>query len=265
MPLVEFTGPPAVGKSSVVAAGVRLGAVDARRSVLRPRRSRPGSAGHVPAAATRLRGPLLRAVADRALRAADDAESEAALTAVATEWAAFLRLTVDGPVPDAAAAAADSHAVLALVERGWMLDALRLRALLEPLRRGSDLLLLDEGLTHPYKARAVVGSDTGAALQRYADRVPLPDVLVVIDDTTDAIVARFRARYRATPTRARWAALGQDPSDAVLVTEVDRTRAVVEVIATAAETRSCRVIRLDAAGLTPEQRAHAVMDRIRTA
>lgn len=263
MPLVEFTGPPAVGKSSLVAAGVRLGAVDARRSVLRPRRSRPGSAGHAPAAATRLRGPLLRAVADRALRAPDDAESEAALSAVAAEWATFLRLTLTGPGADVGTS--DADAVLAIVERDWMFDALRLRALLEPICRSSDLLLLDEGLTHPYKARAVVGPDPGATLQPYAACVPLPDVLVVLDDATDAIVARFRARYRAAPARARWASLGPAPSDAKLAAEIDRTRVAVEVIATTAEARGCRIVRIDAAGTSPERRARDLIDRIRTA
>lgn len=260
MPLAELTGPPAVGKSALVAAGVRLGAVDARRSVLRFRRAGRGGPVRAPDLLIRARGPL-RAAGDRLLRTPDDAEMEAALASVAVGWAAFLRLTLDGPGAEATPSGTDP--VLRLVERGWALEAVRLRALLEAGPQVSGLRLLDEGLTHPYKALTIVGSDSEEAVRRYAECVPLPDTLVVVDDATDAIVERFRARYRAVPTRARWAALGPSPSDARLAAEIGRTRTTIEIIASAAEARGCEVVRLDTPGATPLERAQELLGRLR--
>lgn len=261
MPLVELVGPPAVGKTTLVAACVREGAADVRRTLLSPRhpllaplaeraRRTPGPAGP------------RRALADRLLAAPDLASGEAALTAVASSWRPFLELVLAGP--SGAPPSTDAGLTLAVMERAWLLDAIRLRALVATLPDSSDLALLDEGLTHPYKTLAAVGDDP-ARLERYAALVPLPDVLAVVDLDPDEHAQRLRARHGTGATRARWAALGDDVDAAALRAEIDRVRAVVDRVATAAATRGTPVVRIDATGRTPATLAVTLLGRVREA
>ena len=264
MPLVELVGPPTVGKSTLVAACVRGGATDARRHVLLPRS--PVLAPIAPAARavaatdTGLRRRLL----DRLVVAPDDARTERALLDVAEAWAPFLALVLDGPeARDGRAPGERSPERLALdlVGRGWLDAAIGLRALLEPSLGSPARLVLDEGLTHPFKAHAAVGEDP-AALARYAELVPLPDVLVVLAADTDMLVARFRSRFGGTERRVRWAALGADVEDRTIRDELERTVDAVELVAVAAERRGCPVVRLRVDDATPGALAAELADRL---
>ena len=262
MRLIELVGPPAVGKSTIVAAALGRGLQEARSSVLAPRNA--------------LVAPLLprlrrvagrRSSFDRIVRRLlidpGEARIEAALTAVGADWAAFLQLVLDGPTGDRPPAA------LAVMERVWLLRAFQLRAVLEverrehdqsrPPGRGDDpMLVLDEGLTHPYKAIAAVGS-SDAAIERYAATVPLPDVLIVVDDDADIIARRLQARHASTPGRARPQELGTDAER--LVDEVRRAQQVVRLVAGHAADRGAEVITLDATGASPERLAAELVHR----
>lgn len=260
MPLVEFVGPPAVGKSALLDECVRRGGVDARRSVLGPRHTALAPlTGWARAAPIRPR--LLRTVADRVLVGPSDAQVEAALAAVAPRWDAFLRLILEST--PSVAGHSSAELVLALVGRGWSIDATRLRAVLEERRTGTSTLLLDEGLTHPYKAHAAVGSDD-AALERYAAVVPLPDVLVVLACDRHHLAERLAGRARATPHRARWSVGAPADQPEAFLAEADRTAQMVERIAAGAVARGCRVVRLSTSATSPSDNAATLMDALRS-
>ncbi len=274
MRLIELVGPPAVGKSSIVAAALGRGLHDARRSVLAPRNA--------------LVAPLLprlrrtagrRSPSDRIVRRLlidpDEAHVEAALTAIGADWAAFLALVLDGSADGSVNGPAGDRPppALAVMERSWLLSAVQLRALLELERRGphhagshrraadqaaDPMLVLDEGLTHPYKAIAAVGA-SDAAIERYADLVPLPDLLVVVDGDAEVLARRMQARYATTPERARWQALSADTEPPV--EEIRRTQRIVRIIAERAAARGSEVIRLDAAGASPVELARELTHR----
>ena len=274
MRLIELVGPPAVGKSSIVAAALGRGLQDARRSVLAPRNTL------VAPLLPRLRRVAGRrspfdGIVRRLLVDPDEARVEAALTAVGADWAAFLALVLDGPTdgPVNDPAGDRPTPALAVMERSWLLRAVQLRALLELERRGphhagshrraadqaaDPMLVLDEGLTHPYKAIAAVGA-SDAAIERYADLVPLPDLLVVVDDDAEVLARRMQARYATTPERARWQALSADTEPPV--EEIRRTQRIVRIVAERAAARGSEVIRLDAAGASPVELARELAHR----
>ena len=259
MRLIELVGPPAVGKSSIVAAALGRGLHDARRSVLAPRNALVAPLLPRLRSTAGRRSPFDRIVR-RLLVDPDEAHVEAALTAVGADWATFLALVLDGP---AYGAAGDRPpAALAVMERSWLLRAVQLRALLE-LEHAADpllvpMLVLDEGLTHPYKAIAAVGA-SDAAIERYADLVPLPDLLVVVDGDAEVLARRMQARYATTPERARWQALSADTEPPV--EEIRRTQRIVRIIAERAAARGSEVIRLDAAGASPVELARELTHR----
>lgn len=261
MPLLELVGPPAVGKSTLVAAAVRRGATDVRRSLLVPRHRAVAALADW-ARRSAASGGSLAPLAGRLLVDPGSVRTEAALTAAATGWRDLLTLVLEGPggppptTPEGLA--------LAVVERGWLLDAIRLRALVATLPAGAGVALLDEGLTHPYKALAAVGDDP-TRLARYAAVVPLPDVLVVVGLDPAEHARRVRARHHAMPGRVRWTALGGAVDDEVLDAELARVRRTVDVIAGAAADRGTPVIRLDATGRTPDELALELLDRAGTA
>jgi hypothetical protein len=251
MPLVELLGPPAVGKSTLQEALVVHGMRDAGRAVLVPRwRSFAPLAG-----VARCARPRWHALADRVLLPPGPDRIEAALSEVAPRWAPFLDLILEGP-PQSVTPSPDAS-VLGIVERLWLLEALERRALLEALPPTEEPLILDEGLTHPYKALAVAGRDE-RRLHRYAALVPIPDVLVAIDAESDLIAARLADRYRRSPTRIRAASVGT--SDAAIREEVSRVRHAVDVVVAAAETRGCTVVRFPLKG----ERADVLADRLLT-
>ena len=263
MRLIELVGPPAVGKSSIVAAALGRGLHDARRSVLAPRNVLV--APLLPRLRrTAGRRPPFDRIWRRLLVDPDEAHVEAALTAVGADWATFLALVLggptDGPVNDPAGDRPPP--ALAVMERSWLLRAVQLRALLE-LEHAADpllvpMLVLDEGLTHPYKAIAAVGA-SDAAIERYADLVPLPDLLVVVDGDAEVLARRMQARYATTPERARWQALSADTEPPV--EEIRRTQRIVRIIAERAAARGSEVIRLDAAGASPVELARELTHR----
>lgn len=274
MRLIELVGPPAVGKSSIVAAALGRGLRDARCSVLAPRNALVAPLLPRLRRVAGRRSPLDRIVR-RLLVDPDEAHVEAALTAVGTDWAAFLALVLDGPVDGHADGPGGDRppAALAVMERSWLLRAVQLRALLELERRGPHhagshrraadtrlvpMFVLDEGLTHPYKAIAAVGA-SDAAIGRYADLVPLPDLLVVVDDDAEVLARRMRARYATTPERARWQALSADTGPPV--EEIRRTQRIVRIVAERAAARGGEVIRLDAAGASPVELARELAHR----
>lgn len=246
MSLVELVGPPAVGKSTLVDAAVRRGARDARREILEPRHPllRPL------ADLARRRPPGGRRITDRLLTPPTTARIEAALSATAADWADYLDLILAEPGRPTEPCAEDR--VLAVMERSWFLEAVRLRALLERLPDSAELPLLDEGLTHPYKVHAAVGADP-VAVARYAEHVPLPEVLVVLSAEPEVVVRRIRERHRTEPGRARWNALLRDGDGDVVEQEVERVAATVAAIATAAERRGCPVVRLDTTSEDPDR------------
>ena len=259
MPLIELVGPPGVGKSTLVGAAVDRGpgVLEARRAVLDPRLPLPRGA------VDRLRASrpgVLRTLSDRVLTGPGEAEVETALATVAPHWQPFLRMVLDGGAgtsrPHDTTPAED---VIALMERDWFHGALRTRALLERERTRADLLLLDEGLTHPFKARAIVGRGDLERLERYGRLVPLPDVLVVLDAPGSVVAERLLRRHRAAPRRARWASLGGDLSAPRLAEEVEALRQDVEVIAAAAAGRGCPVVRIESGTLPPEELAGRMM------
>ena len=253
MPLLELIGPPAVGKTTLVADAVRQGARDARRQLLRARHPllRPV------ADRARRRPTGRRTVADRLLVPPGVAAGEAALADVADDWRDYLDLVLAGLGRPAGPSGTDR--TLAVMERGWLLEAVRLRALLEPLRDGPDALLLDEGLTHPYKVHAAVGPDL-ADVERYAQHVPLPDVLVVIDADRAALVARLLARRRAERGRVRWAALPRGGDADAVAAEVDRVGTTVATVATIAERRGGTVVRIDTSATDPSAAVRQLLD-----
>ena len=251
MPLVELIGPPAVGKSTLVNAAVRRGALDARRQLLAPRHPLVAPFSGWARRVTGRKGPL-QMVADRVLTEPGFVRIEAALTRMAPDWRAFLMFVLEGP--GAPAARTPESLALVVMERGWLLDATRLRALISSQPPHNGVQLLDEGLTHPYKALAAVGEDP-SRLHRYAELVPLPDVLVVVELDVAEHMRRLRARHQRTPGRVRWDALGSNVDDATLLEEVQRVRRTVEVISTAAETRGTPVLHLDATGRSPDELA----------
>lgn len=269
MPLVELVGPPGVGKSALVAAAIGRGVLDARRVVLDPRPPLP------PAAADRMRDAALprivRTLAERLLVVPSDARVEAALAAVAPGWGPFLRMVVGGRAQEQDARDRDADDdviavdVIAVMERDWMHAALRTRALLERERCRPEVVLLDEGLTHPFKARAVVGRSSTARLEEYAAIVPLPDVLVVLDAPGPTLVERLRDRYRSQPARARWVSLGGGVSEEHLLAELAELARVTEVIATAAERRGCPVVRIATGTLPPAELAQRTIAEVRRA
>lgn len=261
MPLVELVGPPAVGKSTLVAACVRDGATDVRRTLLGPRHPLLAPLAE---RARRTPGPdgPRRALADRLLAAPDLASGEAALTAVASSWRSFLELVLAGP--SCPPPVSDAGLALAVMERTWLLDAIRLRALVATLPHSSDVALLDEGLTHPYKTLAAIGDDP-ARLERYAALVPLPDVLAVVALDPAEHARRLRARHGTGAARARWAALGDDVDAAMLQAEIDRVQAVVDRVAAAAAKRGTPVVRIDATGRTPAALAATLLGHVREA
>ena len=260
MRLIELVGPPAVGKSSIVAAALGRGLQDARSSVLAPRNALVAPLLPRLRRVAGRRSPFDRIVR-RLLIDPGEARIEAALTAIGADWAAFLSLVLDGPLDGPEGDR--PPAALAVMERSWLLRAVQLRALLElerrgphqagPRRRATDPMLvpmfvLDEGLTHPYKAIAAVGA-SDAAIERYADLVPLPDLLVVVDDDAEVLARRMQTRYAMTPERARWQALSAHAGPPV--EEIRRTQRVVHIIAERAAVRGGEVIHLDAAGASP--------------
>lgn len=270
MRLIELVGPPAVGKSSIVAAALGRGLQDARSSVLAPRNAL------VAPLLPRLRRVAGRrspfdGIVRRLLVDPDEAHVEAALTAVGADWAAFLALVLDGPLDGPEEDR--PPAALAVMERSWLLRAVQLRALLELERRGPHrarsrrraadpmlvpMFVLDEGLTHPYKAIAAVGA-SDAAIERYADLVPLPDLLVVVDGDAEILAHRMQTRYATTPERARWQALSADTEPPV--EEIRRTQRIVRIVAERAAARGSEVIRLDAAGASPVELARELAHR----
>lgn len=252
MPLVELVGPPAVGKSALAEALFRRGVCDARREFHVSRR--PAFAPL--AAAARRAGPRWRVIADRLLLPPGPEQVEAALAKASLSWAPFLALILEGP--GSTGSLAPEARVIALLERSWLLDAVQRQALLAALPASREILVLDEGLTHPYKALAVSGADD-AVLDRYAALVPLPDVLVVVDAHPDLIAKRLRERHRTSPARARAAVIGA--SDAAIDAEVARVRHAVEVVALTAVSRSCRVIRLAVEDDGPGVLANRLLDR----
>lgn len=244
MALVELVGPPSSGKSELVVACVRAGVRDAKRSVLTARH--PFFAPFV--ASARNAHPdrrLTRLVADRLLRAPDEAAAEAALAAVATTWGPYLEIVLRND----RAKHAPQDLALRLMERSWLLDAVRWRALLEPLRSAPELLLLDEGLTHPLKVGAAIDAFDPAALRRYAEAVPLPDVLVVLDAEPLLLEERLRERARRAPERARSATYADEEA---LHRLIEMSRVVTRSIAATAEERGGRVIRLDGSSASSE-------------
>lgn len=260
MALVELVGPPTVGKSTVVAAGVRRGAHDARRSIAPVRH--PALAPLGPWIRRTASGGPGRALAGRLLAGPDDARAEAALTAVADPWAPFLDLVV-GPAAEGADAASPAGRALRVMGRAWLLEAVRLRALLEAERAADRRDLLDEGVTHPLKVRAVAGDDADR-VAAYARVVPLPDVLVVLDAPASVLARRMRERYAADPTRVRWAALGDDASDATIEALVRTTQRTVATLADAAEDRGCPVVRIDVEGRSADEVAATLLARLRS-
>jgi hypothetical protein len=266
MPLVELVGPPTVGKTTVVAACVRAGATDARRAVLAPRA--PMLAGMVPAAraVASTDAGLRRWLLDRALVAPGAARTEQALLAVSEAWKSFLTLVLEAPHAGGARPGEQRSAeqlALALVERQWLDAAIGLRALLEPVRGSGSVLLLDEGLTHPFKAHAAVG-DAPNDVDRYADAVPLPDVLVVLEADERVLLERFRARLRRDGERVRRAVFGPDLDDKAIAEQLRRAVVTVDRIATAAERRGCPTIRLRVGDTTPESLAGELRRRLAT-
>ena len=279
MRLIELVGPPAVGKSSIVAAALGRGLHDARRSVLAPRNALVAPLLPRLRSTAGRRSPFDRIVR-RLLVDPDEAHVEAALTAIGSDWAAFLALALDGPADGRLDGPLDGPegdrppAALAVMARSWLLRAVQLRALLELERRGphhagshrraadqaaDPMLVLDEGLTHPYKAIAAVGA-SDAAIERYADLVPLPDLLVVVDGDAEVLARRMQARYTTTPERARWQALSADTEPPV--EEIRRTQRIVRIVAERAAARGSEVIRLDAAGSTPVELARELAHRV---
>jgi hypothetical protein len=172
---------------------------------------------------------------------------------VSLSWAPFLDLILEGPRPPRPLK--PEAQVLALLERSWFLEAVQQQALLATLPTSREVLVLDEGLTHPYKAFAVTGTDD-SLLHRYAALVPLPDVLIVMDADYDLIASRLRHRHLTSPSRPRAAALRA--SDATIDQEVARVRRAVEVVARAAMARGCPVIRLAVHDSAPD----ALADRL---
>ena len=256
MALAELVGPPALGKSTLVDACVRGGARDARRSLLTARHPlfTPLSALARNAHPDRR---LVRLISDRLLRAPDEAGTEAALAAVATSWGPFLEVVLQS---DPARHAPEDLA-LRLMERSWLLDAVRWRALLEPLRSATGALLLDEGLTHPLKVGAAIDASDPEALRRYAATVPLPDVLVVLDAEPQVLEGRLRERARMAPERARSAAY-EDPE--ALHRLIEMSRHVTASIAATAEERGARVIRLDGSSASSEVLADTLLTMLRS-
>lgn len=260
MGLVELVGPPAAGKSALVAACLR-GEVhdveDGRRSILVPRH--PSVAPLAGWARTVRPGrPLRLRIADRLLRAPDEATAEAALTAVEAAWGPFLELVAHS----APAEQTPGGPALRLMERSWLLDALRGRALLETSRAAPAMLLLDEGLTHPLKVSAAVDVTEPSLLRRYSETVPLPDVLVVLDGAPDVLDARLRERARTAPHRAR-SAVYRDPQG--LRSLIERCRDITGSIAEVAAARGVRVIRLDGSSAPPGVLAEELLASLRTA
>jgi len=261
MPLVEFIGPPTVGKSTLVEACVGPGFLDARRAVLEPRH--PLLAPLAPLARTVSTPPILRGLAARVLAAPADARVEAALAAIPETWRPFLRLVLDGDTDqDGPSVTPAGTYVIALMERQWLLSALQLRALLEPERRSESILLLDEGLTHPYKARGVAGTRAHTVLEKYAECVPMPDILVVLDADTSVLVQRMRDRYDRMPERARWASLGQGDAER-LTAELDAVRGSVRTIVSRLRARGCQIIEIDPLGGSTKSLALRLTGEIR--
>lgn len=255
MALVELVGPPTVGKSTLVAACVRRGAHDARRSLMRPRHPALGPLADWARRAASGDG-LLQSLAGRLLVVPDDAWTEAQLAAVARAWAPFLDLVLGASTPP------DDRA-LGVMERAWLLEAIRLRALLEPERAAGRLDLLDEGVTHPFKVRAVAGDDTVRS-EAYARVVPLPDILVVLDADPAVLVPRVRARYATAPARVRWASFGPDADDARIEDTLRSASRTAATIAQAAEDRGCPVIRIDVGDGPIERTATVLLERLRS-
>lgn len=261
MPLIELVGPAASGKSVLADACVTLGAHDARRSVLRPRRGLPG---RVAPLARRSRVGLVRWLADRSLTGPSLEAVEQALASVSPDWQDYLQLLLEVPI---GVSGPPKESALRLLERHWLVEALLLRAQLEATRLDPALHVLDEGLTHPRKILAACGHDE-ALIDRCASVVPLPDVLVVVDVEEGILVERSRTRLQESPARLRSLALGgpdSGPDDGRLVADIRRSMAVTDLVAGHARARGCRVVRLRTGGRSPEESAATLLAEVRDA
>lgn len=244
MPLVELVGPPAIGKSTLVDACVGRGASDARRELLQPRLERLTSLAELARSIPRSKR-FRRLLADRLLLPPALHEVEAALADVAPAWNDFLTLILGGADPSGPSSPVSP--ALALMERSWLLEAVQVRALLAVQPASSRLLVLDEGLSHPYKVLAAAG-ERREDQDRYAGCFPIPDVLAVLDAPTEVVVERLTRRARSGPPRARWVTPDGPFDGRRIEDEVHRTRGVVARIVEGAQARGCTIVHVDAEG-----------------
>ena len=266
--LLEIAAPPSAGKSTLLqvlrglaadpAAGIRWRPAD--RAVLRPRwaTSTPdilrSPERHPPSW-----GPLRRVL----FRAPTDAELQEALGAVATSWDDFLRVVVGGP----RIVGSSTVPALEVMAMRWLSESITTRALLElhaAARRSVgrtngaviDVLLLDDGLLHPYKLEAAVGRGDVTRREAYLATVPVPDVLVHLDAPVDLITRRLEHRHAARPNSLRARAINASHPDGevpAFAAEAQRLVGLASVMAEALRLRGVPIIRVDAAATTAAQ------------
>jgi len=267
--LLEIAAPPGAGKSTVLRA-LREIAADptvgicwcaADHAIQRPRRASSTTGRRWLGDPAPVWEPLRRVL----FRAPTDAELQDALGSVAEAWDDFLRVVTEGP--GTGSARASSVPALDIMTTRWLLESITTRALLEahevarpPIGRTSgdaiDVILLDDGLMHPYKLEAAVGRDDPARRDAYLRTVPVPDVLVHLEASVGLIARRLQHRHEAKPQSLRARAIRaahQGEAEAAFTAEAERLVALAGDIADGMRRRGVPVITVDASATTLAQ------------